>query len=521
MLAQIRLFDSGFLASLLDEFRASMRGLLFDLCDELKTSYRSSAESHRLPVSLFQAVGAGLKLDDYSNWKVVGWIEELNDLLYFLDVYEQLSRERDRSGFAEELLAECEEQFYEHTYLDELFPHGEPEPHRLAGRLVHLCRRLARHVTQDSMFLIPGLPCDWLARDGKQRWSCPYEFGPNFERSEPAGYLPVGLEGAGLAPAPSIRRRLRERKHMATMVVEPRRIALRLGTAVFPLLSYQPHLRWHWRYVQPAWLRAPGDDWPDGLALGSTLVYGRERTPVGVTASPPDLSDRFTRALTVIEAAWPEGAENLKRLTTRIVPLKARGVVSFSYRHRPGLSFINCFDRDGLDLIDDLIHENSHHHLNLLLRKAVLYQGDANQEIFYSPWRRSLRPLRGILHATFTFTMGAVLFERLSSNADRLKPWLSKAEVLRARARCLEEIASVHYSLDDLDWAAERGWLTAAGVQLVATLKREIRKIAKRIVPYESEVNRSRYGRELRRHINELARAGRMYRPASRKEQKR
>ena len=71
-----------------------------------------------------------------------------------------------------------------------------------------------------------------------------------------------------------------------------------------------------------------------------------------------------------------------------------------------------------LDLIDDLIHENSHHHLNLLLRKHVMYRGDHNQQIFYSPWRRSLRPLRGILHATFTFTMGALLFQRLSSWAS-------------------------------------------------------------------------------------------------------
>ena len=55
--------------------------------------------------------------------------------------------------------------------------------------------------------------------------------------------------------------------------------------------------------------------------------------------------------------------------------------MSFSYRHRPGLSAINCFERDDLDLIDDLIRENSHHHLNLLLRKDVLYQHDHNQEV--------------------------------------------------------------------------------------------------------------------------------------------
>jgi HEXXH motif-containing protein len=221
-----------------------------------------------------------------------------------------------------------------------------------------------------------------------------------------------------------------------------------------------------------------------------------------------DLPERFAHALGVIRAAWPGGAQNLALLTTRVIPLQARGVVSFSYRHRPGLSFINCFDRDQFDLIDDLVHENSHHQLNLYLRKATLIQGDRNQEIFYSPWRRSLRPLRGILHATFTFTMGALLFERLSSNAHGL----SKAEVLRARARCLEEIASVQYSFKDLDWAAKCGWLTAAGVGFVNELKRETKQAARRIAPYEAEVKRSRYGSELRRHKDELARAADLYR---------
>ena len=152
------------------------------------------------------------------------------------------------------------------------------------------------------------------------------------------------------------------------------------------------------------------------------------------------MASRMRRALEVIESAWPEGNQLLRLLTSRIVPLRASGVVSFSYRHRPGLSAINCFDRDRLDLIDDLIHENSHHHLNLLLCKAVLYKNDHNQEIFYSPWRRTLRPLRGILHATFTFTMGAILFERLSTWAgtkEGKRKWkeagLTARDLTRAR----------------------------------------------------------------------------------------
>jgi hypothetical protein len=143
----------------------------------------------------------------------------------------------------------------------------------------------------------------------------------------------------------------------------------------------------------------------------------------------------------------------------------------------------------------------------------MLYRKDHNREIFYSPWRRSLRPLRGILHATFTFTMGAILFERLSSWAKSGKTALTPAQILRARFRCLEEVESVRYSLKDLEYAHKLGWLTSEGLTLVASLKGETERVGKRIAPYEAAVLRSRYGPEFRRHRQELAAARQTYGP--------
>lgn len=203
------------------------------------------------------------------------------------------------------------------------------------------------------------------------------------------------------------------------------------------------------------------------------------------------------------------------------MPLKAKGVVSFSYRHRPGLSFINCFDRGNLDLIDDLIHENSHHHLNLLLRKYVMYRGDHNQKIFYSPWRRSLRPLRGILHATFTFTMGALLFQRLSSwasgrgGAARWKQvGLTQRDLHRTRFRYLEEVESVRYALQDLHYADHHlGWLTGSGRRLVGQLTEAIDQVAGLNEGLQRQVLRSSFGPALRKHIRELQHARQTYGP--------
>ncbi|MBI5776031.1 MAG: hypothetical protein HY444_01470, partial [Nitrospirae bacterium] len=110
------LFDDAALAALQGRFRASMRGLLFDLCNELTGRYRDQTRFLHLAPDYFRAVGQALKPERFSHWKVVGWIEELNDLVYFLDVQRQLNKERSRSGFAESFLAACDEQFYEHTY---------------------------------------------------------------------------------------------------------------------------------------------------------------------------------------------------------------------------------------------------------------------------------------------------------------------------------------------------------------------------------------------------------------------
>ena len=150
-----------------------------------------------------------------------------------------------------------------------------------------------------------------------------------------------------------------------------------------------------------------------------------------------------------------------------------------------------------------------------------MYHGDHNQQIFYSPWRRSLRPLRGILHATFTFTMGAMLFERLSSWAEStkgMKGWkeagLTQRDLQRARFRCLEEIESVRYSIQDLNYAGRHlKWLTGSGGRLVRQLEEDIAEAEQRIARHRNAVLKSKFGPALRRHVKELQQARMTYGP--------
>jgi len=511
----MKLFDQRALLSLIGEFRTSMRILLADICEDLN-HYPALIRRLRLPVGLFRLIGGVLEREDYSNWKVVGWIETLNELLYFVDLHHQLTTERDQVEFAEQVYAECQEKFYENSYADELFPDGMVGHRDLSGRLLHLCRRLSRDIVQQAILFYPGLACDWISNTGVRRWSVACDLRPNFDRAELPWCLPVGLDGTCYCAPLRIRKVLSSAGNKARMIVSPRGFVLTALGHSYPVYARGSEERWYWKQHAPTVIRRS----PLGtLTLGPTLEYGRQRTPQRVRPTSSAVAKRIQQALSVVKEAWAEGDQLLTTLTSRIIPLRAKGVVSFSYRHQPGLSFINCFDRDDLDLIDDLIHENGHHHLNLLLRKYVLYRDDRNQEIFYSPWRRRLRPLRGILHATFTFTMGALLFERLSTWGSRpigsragTQSRLSMQNLRRARFRCTEELESVRYALQDLHRADRQlGWIPQSGKGLIGQLSRTLSAVSRRIDRHTPSVHRSRYGAVLRRHQQELRRARRQY----------
>jgi hypothetical protein len=513
------LIDIPMLARLQEEFRLSMKRLLNDLCLDLENQYAEVAKSLALPVAYFRFLGQALGRGAYGHWKVVGWIEALNDLVYFIDLLQQIREDRSPREFAAQLFAECEEKFFENSYVDDLFPRGTSQSSGLDRRLDKLCTRLTQELTQESLSLVPGLPMLWCVSRKIPSWTVGVQLGHNVERAEMFGTIAVGMEGDSYEASPSVKRALTQCSGQATFLVHPHELSLKIGRTMTSLCMRRGNrLEWSWAHRPPV---VAEETRSKAMTVGPTLVYGKDRQPRTVVSTSAEHVKRITHACAVVQQAWLEGHEILTLLTARFIPLRAKGVVSFSYRHRPGLSFINCFDRDNLDLIDDVIHENSHHHLNLLLRKQILYHGDRNQQIFYSPWRRSLRPLRGILHAAFTFTMGAMLFERLSTwasgrggSARWKKAGLTARDLQRARFRCLEEVESVRYSVQDLEYADRHlKWLTGSGRRLVKQLTEAIEQVEHNIAPHRKAVHASTFGQNLRRHMNELHQARQTYGP--------
>jgi len=207
---------------------------------------------------------------------------------------------------------------------------------------------------------------------------------------------------------------------------------------------------------------------------------------------------RFGAALALVDAVWPEAAEEVRCRTRLVLPLTEPGLVSFSLPSRPGVSFINPRGKTLVDLADDLLHETAHHRLHAIERRGAIVtvkaRGDEAPR-FWSPWRRAQRPARGIFHAAYTFAFRAELLARIAASARAtaggVRPTSSRKTLARKappgvrgparkgatarRADPLEAEAGrerrrVQSALRDLRTASRLGLLTAAGRRLLLSM---------------------------------------------------
>ncbi|HVG01679.1 MAG TPA: hypothetical protein VM842_02265, partial [Nitrospira sp.] len=223
----MKLMDVRSLDRLKMEFHRSMRKLLKNILRDLERNYAEAAQVFRLPIEWFPHIARSLTLQEFGDEKIVGWIESLNDLLYFIDIVGQVEQERFRSEIAEQLRAEFKEKFYEHGYADEIFPQDRPDPRRLLTRLTALCRRLSREVTQESICLAPSLACQWVAARGPRKgWMVPCDLSANLERVELPGGCVVGTCGSSYEAPRSVRQALVRAGGQATFKIKASGIEL-------------------------------------------------------------------------------------------------------------------------------------------------------------------------------------------------------------------------------------------------------------------------------------------------------
>lgn len=195
------------------------------------------------------------------------------------------------------------------------------------------------------------------------------------------------------------------------------------------------------------------------------------------TVNLGDLKNKAEKALETIQEYAPNCYGLLRQYSEKVILVKEENVVSYSMQNLPKYSFINIFDRDDIDLIDDFIHENGHHILNSILCSSELIIED-DEKIFYSPWRRSLRPIRGIYHAYCTFYWALELFSEMYDNNFFLNTDYSGDEKLKLIHRIYEEFLFLVETEPVLTYAHQLGKITETGWQIIQVFKDRIHKKA-------------------------------------------
>lgn len=229
--------------------------------------------------------------------------------------------------------------------------------------------------------------------------------------------------------------------------------------------------------------------------LGTTLhIEGKElRLMTNSLTEMKTFSTRIEVALKIIRKFSPTSWDRFSAFTEVIIPINQPEFVSYSHQDLPGYSMINLYHRDFVDLMDDLLHENGHHHLNYYLNLGKLIDEPVDQ-IYYSPWRRTLRPLRGVYHAYFTFFWAFKLFADLSKakDVDSIFYLFKKEEKEKIVWRAVEEYHMLNYTFQELKWAKKQGLIKENGWKLIQEQQNELNKFKKLIPVWEKKLKTHR-----------------------------
>lgn len=185
--------------------------------------------------------------------------------------------------------------------------------------------------------------------------------------------------------------------------------------------------------------------------------------------------NKCQKAINVIENLSSGLSDTFKKFSHTITPIFEEEIVSYSMAILPGFSCINMENRDFVDMVDDLLHENGHHFLNAALEgeEEIIYEDD--DKIFYSPWRRALRPIRGLYHGTVTFYWAYRLFKELSL-WEKLSEYFNQDEVQKIYFRFLEESVMLMRCQSEVTKAHEMGKVTDYGLKITSLVFEEIEK---------------------------------------------
>jgi len=183
-----------------------------------------------------------------------------------------------------------------------------------------------------------------------------------------------------------------------------------------------------------------------------------------VLADANDVTDGVCNAIadaTALICNLPSLAESIRALARSVHILKSEGPgydVSFSDPSIPFSIFLSVPDAPdrNLRVAEAIVHESMHLQLTLVEDVAPLVGSD--QATHYSPWKQQTRPLSGIVHATYVFSVISQWLDYLAIECPELSP-----KIVRRRSQIAEEIA-------ELDVSGIEEGLTPLGQRLIRRL---------------------------------------------------
>jgi len=205
------------------------------------------------------------------------------------------------------------------------------------------------------------------------------------------------------------------------------------------------------------------------------------RTNAETFSIADEVKERTQRAINLFPYIDNEFLNILSIGTTYVVPMLEDNIVSYSMQDLPLFSSINYGFRDFVDHLDDLLHENGHHLLNQVLNTCELVVEDQEQD-YLSPWRRSLRPARGIYHAFITFFWAHNLFSKLFPFALELSANETEiVELDRITFRYLEENLLMKACIPILELCIEDNKVSIEGEELLQIYREKFENDSKLI----------------------------------------
>jgi hypothetical protein len=171
------------------------------------------------------------------------------------------------------------------------------------------------------------------------------------------------------------------------------------------------------------------DDFDDGNVSVNLEPFARAR-----------LASILAEAVTLIGLAMPAALEEMSETAQYLSPIRPKDtsvsdLPSFSSPALPGVIFVGVQQGDGTwidgrHLAESCVHEHLHNRLYLLDEALPLTIRAAEPQSYYSPWKRTMRGIDGMLHAIYVFSHLAWFWRRVGDDLPELDQYA---------ARCVEE----------------------------------------------------------------------------------